>query len=80
MNRIVGKIVKYIVITIVALVMLAALGVYLLASWKPSEYEPIRLSDGQKHEVASKFINKVVNAFLEGGQSGRPFSLTFTQD
>ncbi len=80
MNGIIRKTIKYTVIAIVALVMLVALGIFLLASWKPSEYEPIRLSDGQKHEVASKFINKVVNAFLEGGQSDGPFSLTFTQD
>jgi len=80
MFRIIRKIIKWTAITVVALVMLAALGVFLLASWRPSGYEPVRLSESEKHKVASNFFNKVVNAFLEGGQKGRAFSLSFTQN
>lgn len=84
MNRIIRKIIKWTAITVVALVMLAALGVFLLASWKPSGYEPIRLSDSQKHKMASDFAMLVIDRFRAAAQDAahekRPFSFSFTQD
>lgn len=79
MNRIVRKTIRCTAITLVALVMLAALAVFLLASWKPSGYKPIPLSDGEKHKVASNFFNKVVIEFINLARSDEPFSLAFTQ-
>ncbi len=84
MNRIIRKIIKWTAIAIVAMVMLAALGLFLLASWKPSGYEPIRLSESQKHKAASDFAMMVVDRFRRAARDAahdeRPFSFSFTQD
>ena len=84
MFRIVRKIIKYTAIAVVALVILAAMGLFLLASWKPSGYEPIRLSDSQKHKTATDFAMLVIDRFREAARAAarneRPFSFSFTQD
>lgn len=84
MNRIIRKIIKWTAIDVVALLMLVAMGLFLLASWKPSGYEPIRLSDNQKHKAASDFGMLVIDRFRRAAQDAahndRPFSFSFTQD
>ncbi len=84
MNRIIRNIIKWTAIAVVALVMLAALGVFLLASWKPSGYKPIQLNDSQKHKAAADFGMLVIDRFRRAAQDAahndRPFSFSFSQD
>ena len=53
--------------------------VYLLASWVPRDYRPERLTETQKHDVVSQFVNKVLNKFGSDVDTGKPFSISFTE-
>ena len=53
--------------------------VYLMASWQPSAYRPLELTQREKEGYAKRFLSRVTE-FTNVGQMGQPFTWTILQE
>ncbi len=74
-----GRVIRKWLLVLIAAAAAGTVGLYLLASWVPAGYRPVRLNRREREQATSRFYKQIFQ-FMSDGEDVKPFTWSVSQD